>query len=667
MGEERARRKLSGILSADAVGYSRLMQDDEAATILTLADSKELMADLIQQFRGRVVDAPGDNLLAEFGSVVDATECAVKIQQALKVKNTQLPYHRKMEFRIGVNLGDVVEEAERIYGDGVNIAARLEGLAEPGGICISRTAYDHVKNKLEFGYEYLGEHSIKNIAEPVRVYRVLMEPEAAGKVIGEKRFIGKISRRAAVTAIAILAIVAGGLIGWNLYLHQSKKIEPASIDQMAFPLPDKPSIAVLPFDNISGDPKQEYFSDGMTDDLITDLSKISGLFVIARNSTFAYKGKPIKIRQVAEELSVRYILEGSVRRVADRIRINAQLIDATTGGHLWAERYDGNLGDVFSLQDNITRKIVFALAIKLTQNEEAEVARKDTIEIPAYDAFLQGWAHYVRHTPDDFARAIQYFEKAVELDPNYGRAYAALAATYWESFYRFWHESLNVEWHETRLRAEEYIQLAMKKDPTPLAHGVTSKMLIAQHKYDEALAETERALALDPNDAGSFIAMAYALIYFGKPKEAVDYIERAMRIDPEYPAYYLFVLGLAHFGMEQLEKAASLFEEALERNPENYVTLIPLAATYAHLNRKKEATDIIERLDEFMPIVTLALIEECPLWQYKNYNDRDRLMSGLEKAGMAKTAYDLLSYLPLIRMTAQGKILFYTMSQWQKS
>jgi TolB-like protein len=649
------------------VGYSRLMQEDEASTIATLAESKELMADLIQQYRGRVVDAPGDNLLAEFGSVVDATECAVKIQKELNAKNARLPDDRKMPFRIGVNLGDVVEEADRIYGDGVNIAARLEGLAEPGGICISRTAYDHVKNKLEFGYEYLGEHSIKNIAEPVRVYRVLMEPEAAGKVIGEKRFIGKISRRAAVTAIAILAIVAGGLIGWNLYLHQSKKIEPASIDQMAFPLPDKPSIAVLPFDNISGDPKQEYFSDGMTDDLITDLSKISGLFVIARNSTFAYKGKPIKIRQVAEELSVRYILEGSVRRVADRIRINAQLIDATTGGHLWAERYDGNLGDVFSLQDNITRKIVFALAIKLTQNEEAEVARKDTIEIPAYDAFLQGWAHYVRHTPDDFARAIQYFEKAVELDPNYGRAYAALAATYWESFYRFWHESLNVEWHETRLRAEEYIQLAMKKDPTPLAHGVTSKMLIAQHKYDEALAETERALALDPNDAGSFIAMAYALIYFGKPKEAVDYIERAMRIDPEYPAYYLFVLGLAHFGMEQLEKAASLFEEALERNPENYVTLIPLAATYAHLNRKKEATDIIERLDEFMPIVTLALIEECPLWQYKNYNDRDRLMSGLEKAGMAKTAYDLLSYLPLIRMTAQGRILFYTMSQWQKS
>jgi adenylate cyclase len=603
MPEERARRKLSGILSADAVGYSRLMRQDEVATVATLKGHKDVMASLIERYRGRVVDSPGDNLLAEFGSVVDAVECAADIQKQLKNKNEGLPDNRKMDFRIGINLGDVLEEKERIYGDGVNIAARIEGLAESGGICISRTTYDSIKDKLSLGYAYLGEHTVV----------------------------------------------------------------PASIDQMAFPMPVKPSIAVLPFDNMSGDPTQEYFSDGMTDDLITDLSKISSLFVIARNSTFAYKGKPIKIRQVAEELGVRYVLEGSVRKVADRIRINAQLIDATTGGHLWAERYDGNLGDVFSLQDKITRKIVIALAVKLTQSEEAQVTRKDTTKIPAYDAYLKGWAHYARHTPDDFAKAAHYFEKAIELDSNYGRAYAALAAIYWESFYRFWHESLNMEWHETRMRAEEYIQTAMEKDPTPLAHNVTSKMLIARHEYDEAIAETERALALDPNDASSYLSMAYALIYVGKPKEAIDYIERAMRIDPDYPAYYLFVLGLAHFGMEQLEKAASLFEKALERNPENYVALIPLAATYAHLNRKKEARDIIERLKEFVPIVTLAMIEECPLWQYKNYVDRDRLMSGLEEAGMAKTAYDLLSYLPLNRMTAPGKIQFHPLSQWQKS
>jgi adenylate cyclase len=295
MGEERARRKLSGILSADAVGCSRLMQEDEASTILTLADSKELMAHLIEKYRGRVVDAPGDNLLAEFGSVVDATECAVKIQQELKTKNAQLPENRKMPFRIGVNLGDVVEEAGRIYGDGVNIAARLEGLAQPGGICISRTAYDHVKNKLKLGYEYLGEHSVKNIAERVRVYKVLMEPEAAGEIIGEKR---KTKRWMTVAAAVVILI---GLAGWYLYIEKSKQVESASMGKMAFPLPDKPSIAVLPFDNMSKDRGQEYLADGLSEEIITALSSVPKLFVIARNSSFTYKGKTVKVQQVSEE------------------------------------------------------------------------------------------------------------------------------------------------------------------------------------------------------------------------------------------------------------------------------------------------------------------------------------------------------------------------------
>ena len=354
MSEKRAKRKLSGILSADAVGYSRLMQEDEASTIVTLAESKELMANLVQHYRGRVVDAPGDNLLAEFGSVVDATECAVKTQQELKLKNAHLPDNRKMPFRIGVNLGDVVEEADGIYGDGVNIAARLEGLAEPGGICISRTAYDHVKNKLELGYEYLGERSVKNIAEPVRVYRVLMEPEAAGKVIGEKRFLGRISRKAAISAIIILLIVAGGVIGWNIYLQQSKKVEAASLDKMAYPLPDNPSIAVLPFNNLSGNPEQEYFSDGITEDIITALSKVPNLFVIARNSTFTYKDKPVKVQKVAEDLGVRYVLEGSIQVAGRNVRITVQLIDALKGYHIWSERYDRELKDILALQDEIT-------------------------------------------------------------------------------------------------------------------------------------------------------------------------------------------------------------------------------------------------------------------------------------------------------------------------
>ncbi|MBW2430906.1 MAG: guanylyl cyclase, partial [Deltaproteobacteria bacterium] len=488
-----------------------MMQEDEASTIRTLEHSRGLMADLIQQYRGRIVDAPGDNLLAEFGSVVDATECAVKIQQELKTKNAELPDNRKMEFRIGVNLGDVVEEADRIYGDGINIAARIEGLAKPGAICISRTAYDHVKNKLKFGYEYLGEHSVKNIADPVQVYRILTEPEAAGKVIGEKR---KTKKRAALAAVLILIVIAGSIIAWYFYLQKFAQTEPVALERMAYPLPEKPSIVVLPFVNMSEDNQQEYFSDGITEDLTTDLSKISGLFIIASNSAFQYKGKAVDVKKVSRELGVQYVLEGSVRKFEDKVRINAQLIDAITGGHLWAERYDGNLGDVFTLQDKINRKIVAALAVKLTAGEQEHVVRKDTDNISAYDTFLQGWVHYVRTTPEDYVKAIHYFEKAVKLDPDYGRAHAALSSIYWESFYKFWHSSLGLTWRETKEKADAYLEKAMK-NPNSLAYLVAAKIDISSFEHENAITAAERAIALDPNDANSYMAMAYTLIYDG--------------------------------------------------------------------------------------------------------------------------------------------------------
>ncbi|MHC4458819.1 MAG: adenylate/guanylate cyclase domain-containing protein, partial [Planctomycetota bacterium] len=420
---ERARRKLSGILSADAVGYSRLMGKDEESTIRTLADSKELMAILIQQHRGRVVDAPGDNLLAEFGSVVDAAECAVKIQQKLKARNAEQPNNRKMEFRIGVNLGDVVEEADRIYGDGVNIAARLEGLAEPGGICISRTAYDHVKNKLELGYEYLGEHTVKNIAEPVRVYRLLTEPEDAGKVIGEKRFLGRISRRAAIAAIIFLLLVAGGVIGWNIYLHQSKRIEPASLNKIAYPLPEKPSIAVLAFDNLSGDPEQEFIADGFSENIITALSKLPGIFVIARTSSFSYKGKQVKISQVAEELGVQYILEGSFQKSGEQIRVTAQLIDALTGRHLWAEHYDRLFKEIFKLQDDIILKILKSLRIKLVIGDKTSLIDDSTHNLKAYLMVLKSKEYAKLHTKEGNAEVRKLSKEAIALDPDYLNAY----------------------------------------------------------------------------------------------------------------------------------------------------------------------------------------------------------------------------------------------------
>jgi adenylate cyclase len=305
MADEGFKRKLTAILSADVAGYSRLMAEDETATVKTIASYREIMASLIQQHRGRVVDSPGDNVLAEFSSVVDAVKCAVAVQNEIQTRNAELPDSRKMEFRIGINLGDVIDEEDRIYGDGVNIAARLEALADPGGICVSKTAFDQIGTKLPLGYEYLGEQPVKNIPKPVGAYRVLMKPDAAGKVIGEKRFLGRYSRRTAMAAIIILAIVAGGLVSWNIYLQQLKKVEPASVEKMALPLSDKPSIAVLAFDNLTGDPSQDYFSDGIAEEIITTLSNVGDLFVIARNSSFSYKGKPVKIQQISEELGVR--------------------------------------------------------------------------------------------------------------------------------------------------------------------------------------------------------------------------------------------------------------------------------------------------------------------------------------------------------------------------
>ncbi len=328
MNTERTKRKLAAILSADVKGYSRLMGEDEKGTVRTLNAYKEVMTGLIQHHRGRVVGTPGDSMLAEFASVVDAVECAAEIQKELKTRNAELPENRRMEFRIGVNLGDVIEDGEQILGDGVNIAARVQGLADGGGICISGSAHEQVENKVAMSFEYLGEHIVKNITRPVRVYRVITEPQVAHEV--------------------------------------DKKLE----------LPEKPSIAVLPFVNMSGDPEQEYFSDGITEDIITDLSKISSLFVIARNSVFTYKGRAVKVDHVGRELGVRYVLEGSVRRAGALVRITAQLVDASKGGHLWAERYDRNVGDIFALQDEVTQKIVTALAVKLTQDEQERLERR---------------------------------------------------------------------------------------------------------------------------------------------------------------------------------------------------------------------------------------------------------------------------------------------------
>jgi len=628
MATEGFKRKLAAIVSADVEGYSRLMGEDEESTVRRLTSYREAMANLTQRHRGRVVDSPGDNLLAEFSSVVDAVQCAVDIQRELKARNAELIENRS--------------------GDGVNVAARIEGLAEAGGICISGSAYDQIKNKLALGYEYLGEHAVKNIAEPVRVYRARMEPGAVAlRVKGQKR-VGLIQWH--WVAIVVAALVgAGAVMIWDFYQRKgTPPAEVASVEKMAFPLPDKPSIAVLPFVNMSGDPDQEYFSDGITEDLITDLSKISGLFVIARNSTFTYKGKPVKIRQVAEELGVRYVLEGSVRRADDRVRINTQLIDATTGGHLWAGRYDGKMVDVFDLQDKITQKIVTALAVKLTPGEQQYVVRKETENTVAYDTLLKGWEHYRRFTPNTISprhypisrRPSSWIPIMGRLMPHWHRLIGEVQNSGIDGILASVFNGprvacLGVQWSEGRVLARQCLQTAMN-NPTSLAHQVASAMNLYRRQYEEAIAEAKRAIGLDPNDHRAHWIMAWVLIYAGSPEEAVGFAKTAMRLDPHYAAPNLFLLGLAHFAMAQLEEAVNMFERALTHNPELRGLSAPLAAAYAHLGRDEEARlALINYTNEWSWWgQSPNLLRVMQFFPFRDLEVADRLADGLLKAGL---------------------------------
>ena len=628
MATEDFKRKLTAILSADAKGYSRLMGDDEEATVSTIKVYREVIGSVVQRHRGRVVDSPGDNILAEFSSVVDAVRGAVEIQEELATRNAELPENRRMEFRIGVNLGDVIHEEERIYGDGVNIAARIESLADGGGICISGSAFEQVKNKLELGYEYLGEHSVKNIAEPVRVYRVLMEPEAVGKVIGEERVGPRKGQRVALAVVTVLLLIVGGVLIWRT---ASPPEEVASVEKMAFPLPDKPSIAVLPFDNMSDDPQQEYFSDGITEDIITDLSKISGLFVIARNSTFTYKGKPVKVQQVAEDLGVRYVLEGSVRKAGEKVRINAQLVDATTGHHLWAERLDGQLGDIFALQDRFTQKIVAALAVKLTADDESLLASRGTDNVEAYDNYLRGLELQQRNAREDSVKAVEYLKKAIELDPDFARAHAQLASAYQLIITRRW--DVDLGWTDARSLRWKHLQIAME-NPTPLALRTSAKFRLYRRQYEEAIAETERAIALDPNDADSYWSMGFVLTYAGRSAEAVDPFKTAMRLNPYYPGWYPYFLGVAQYCLERYEEAATSQERAFKVDPNSSAWW--LAAAYAQLGRGQEAADALAKYIEKRGW-GLPLVESTFRYQpFKNQSDLDRFSEGLVKAGLPR-------------------------------
>jgi TolB-like protein/class 3 adenylate cyclase/rhodanese-related sulfurtransferase len=594
VAETRAERRLTTILAADVVGYSRLMAADEAGTLAQLkALRKEIVEPKTTEFNGRVVKLMGDGTLMEFVSVVDALTFAVEVQRAMAERNDAVPEDRRIAYRIGINIGDIIVEGDDIYGDGVNVAARLEALAEPGGICLSRSVHTQVKGKVDVAFKDLGEQDVKNIPEPVQVFQVLLDqaatPSALSPAAGTRR------RLPAIAAGLALSLLAVAVMAW--WASRAPEVEPASPEAMAFPLPDKPSIAVLPFNNMSEDRGQDYFADGMTEDLITDLSKISGLFVIARNSSFSYKGRQVKIRQVAEELGVRYVLEGSVRRAGDEVRINVQLIDATTGGHLWAERYDGTLEDVFDLQDQVTEQIVAALAVSLTGTEQAEQARHDTEIAQAHDAYLQGWARYKLGTPEDLKAAVPFFEEALRLDPIYAQAHAALASLYWDVYVNDWAFDLGMPSTRAESRANAHLEEALKS-PVSLAHALRARMLASWQFYDDAVSEAEKAVALDENDATALAGLADALIKADRAEEALANIEPAMRLDPHHPPSYLIILGAAQFGMEHYDTAAATFERAVKRNPDNELPLIYLASSYGHLGRIREADTAVEMAND---------------------------------------------------------------------
>ena len=524
-------------------------------------------------------------MLAEFASVVDAVRAAVETQVAITEHNAGLPEDKRIEFRVGINLGDVVIDGDDIQGDGINVAARLEGMAEPGGICVSGMVYEGVRDRIDIPFEDMGEQEVKNIDRPVRVWR--WSPDAVSN-------------------------------------------EPSPIKQSEpLALPDKPSIAVLPFDNMSGDPEQEYFSDGITDDIITDLSKVSGLFVIARNSSFTFKAKAVDVKQVGHALGVRYVVEGSVRRAAGMVRINAQLIEASTGNHLWAERYDGDLKDIFALQDQITESIVASLAVSLTRAEQDRALRKEVSDLRAYDYVLRGNAYHHRMTKDNNSKACEMFERAIELDPDYAPAHAGLAWALVHDANQGWSVDPKAS---LELALEHARRAVFLDDGLAKAHMVLGDVYCWMRRHEQAVGEGRLAIGLDPSFADGHMALAFYLVASGHAAEAVEEVQKALRFNPVHPMFiYYTILANAHYMLGQYEAAAAAGELAVSRSP-NSTAHRPLAAAYAQLGRMDDARRQAEEILRIDPEFTLQQFARMvPL---KNKSDIDRYVEGLRKAGL---------------------------------
>jgi adenylate cyclase len=627
MSDPETKRRLAAILSADVKGYSRLMADDEASTIKSLTEHRRIISELVSGRGGRVVDSPGDNLLAEFTSAVSAVVCAVEIQAELAARNAQALENRRMDWRIGLNLGDIVAEDDRIYGDGVNIAARIEGLAEPGGICLSQTIYDQVQGKLDLDFKHLGERRVKNVDHPIRIYQVRPGREEASDGPRAKhpaRTPGRTRRRPRLrTVIIILAalLMAAGLmrvIGVVVGEWRASRVKP------------RPVIAVLPFNNLSQDKSQDYLADGLTENIITALSKISSLQVIARNSTFVYKGRSVDIKKVGRALGATHVLEGSVIKAGKRIRVTAQLIDAKTGRHLWAEKYDRPLKDVLALQDEITLKIASALMLKLTAGKQS---RSSTTNLKAWGHFVRGLGHFNKYNRGAIDQARRLFLRAVELDPRYALAWVMLAWTHWMDarlgYARDKADSLK--------KARTLAAKAMSLDPNlSAAHALRGGIHLINRRHDEALKSFKRAVTLQPNDATSLVLYGRALIYAGRPAEAVTYIKRGMRLSPYYPAFYLHQLGHAYFLLGWYKEAMPVFRRFLKRCKKGecspLVGHLFLAEIYAKLGRRRHARKQLALAKKMNPKLSLDWVRRT--MSFKDPAMLEKHLEALRLAGL---------------------------------
>jgi adenylate cyclase len=588
MAEERTQRRLAAILVADVVGYSRLMRADEAGTLAQLKTlRKELFDPKISEYGGRVVKTTGDGFLVEFPSAVDAVQHAVDVQQAMARRNADIAESQRMEIRMGINVGDVIVEDDDLFGDGVNVAARLEGLAEPGGICISGNAYEQVRDKAPVGFEDMGDQQVKNIDRPVRAYRASLEDDT----------VSTLSRGS----------------------------------DAAPPLPDKPSIAVLPFENMSGDPEQEYFSDGITEDIITALSHIRQFRVVSRNSTFSFKGQSPDTRKVARELDARYIVEGSLRKAGERIRLTAQLIDGATGNHLWAERYDRNLSNIFDLQDELTQTLVGAIEPELSKAEQGMASVKSPELLSAWDAYQRGMWHMHKMKPDDFAAAKSFFEQAIALDSGFGSAYSGLASVL---FYQGYYGATS-SWKDTGDTALVAAKKALELDNDDAnAHAALSRVHQLRRELKLVIVEAKEAIRLNPSLAEAYHGLGRAYLHSGDAEEGLIQFNAAIKLSPNDPhaAQYVGGRAMSHLYLRQHEEAVEWAAKAIRFPNAFWPVRAVLASALGHLDRKAEAKQAVDDLLQFRPGISLAFVRETVPTDDQDY--MDHLLTGLSKAGL---------------------------------